>query len=33
MPQEKLWGLLWNKGTGGQDISIKTKQDDEIIIA
>jgi len=33
MPQEKLWGLTWNKGTGGQDISIKTKKDDEIIIA
>ena len=26
MPQEKLWGLIWNKGTGGQDISIKNKK-------
>jgi hypothetical protein len=42
MPQEKLWGLIWNKGIGGQDISIKNKKkakakankdDNEIIIA
>lgn len=31
--QEKLWGLTWNKGTGGQDLAIKNKQNDEIIIA
>ena len=33
MPQEKLWGLIWNKGTGGQDTAIQNKQDNEIIIA
>ena len=40
MPQEKLWGLIWNKGIGEQDISIKNKKkakankdDNEIIIA
>ena len=33
MPQEKLWGLTWNKGTGGQDLAIKSKRDNEIIIA
>ena len=33
MPQEKLWGPTWNKGTGGQDISIQNKKDNEIIIA
>jgi hypothetical protein len=33
MPQEKLWGLIWNKGIGEQDISIKNKEDNEIIIA
>ena len=33
MPQEKLWGLIWNKGKGGQDTAIQNKKDNEIIIA
>jgi len=31
--QEKLWGLTWYKGTGGQALAIESKKDDEIIVA
>jgi hypothetical protein len=31
--QEKLWGLTWFKGTGGQSLAIENKKDNEIIVA
>lgn len=31
--EEKLWGLNWFKGVGGQDIAIKNKKTNDIVIA